>query len=364
MIIIPTRSLWLALSGFLSLLACSTNTSYCYDEHDALFLKYSSLGRDLSLREIALIRHDSRSCSIVERRHVSHSVINALGRILVHSTSAPQFQDRCLELLFKRIGIDVSAEGYAELRDAIAIRHHQKQVYGTFAVKKHGRVTYAVDELSVDRARSVAGLAPLQERIGSLNLGLNSGSIPLLWRHELALVPAHYPTKPGLRTQLMELVKEDQFVRSDDWHRVHPSKAQTDAIRLVDAKNLRIIRAIFAKFGFPSADEVARNGVVAFFLLVQHAARDVKFMNRAFRAARPLYLKGDLPPVFFALLTDRVRILNGEAQIYGTQSGVDGEGSFVYPIEDPADVDNRRAKMLMSPLPAKMLTIERRWPSK
>ena len=57
-------------------------------------------------------------------------------------------------------------------------------------------------------------------------------------------------------------------------------------------------------------------------------------------------------PTELAYLTDRVRINTGRPQLFGTQMLYDGDQARAYPkpLEDPAQVDHRRAKAQMEPL--------------
>jgi hypothetical protein len=66
--------------------------------------------------------------------------------------------------------------------------------------------------------------------------------------------------------------------------------------------------------------------------------------------SRPLMLKGELSREKYALLVDRVRLQQGKKQLYGSQlKGKPGHFE-VLPLEDPVNVDQRRAEMGMQPL--------------
>lgn len=53
-----------------------------------------------------------------------------------------------------------------------------------------------------------------------------------------------------------------------------------------------------------------------------------------------------------ALLEDRVALRQGKKQIYGSQIGFDSETKLYYvmPLEDPDNVDKRRAEVGLQPL--------------
>jgi hypothetical protein len=60
---------------------------------------------------------------------------------------------------------------------------------------------------------------------------------------------------------------------------------------------------------------------------------------------------GEVPPVQIAMLEDRIRTFEGRGQLYGTQFDWDEQGRLSpMPIEDPDNVDERRATVGLGPL--------------
>ena len=95
------------------------------------------------------------------------------------------------------------------------------------------------------------------------------------------------------------------------------------------------------RFGSPAAN--------AAFLLAQHSL-DVRLM----RAALPFLEKDKAPAKLggeaYALLFDRLQILLGEKQRFGTQVDTMGGWPQASPLEDPEGVDERRLALGMLPL--------------
>jgi hypothetical protein len=164
-------------------------------------------------------------------------------------------------------------------------------------------------------------------------------------------VPPDYPpTDPLLRAELLQMAKADQDARA----RIHPGAGLSESavrnVYSVDANNLAWLKLITALTGFPTAAEVGRDGVGALWLLVQHADADLEFQTRALEELQPLAAQGDLGRDSIAMLTDRVRLARGEAQVYGTQFLID-KGVFAMRLTEDVDhVEERRRSVGLPPL--------------
>lgn len=109
------------------------------------------------------------------------------------------------------------------------------------------------------------------------------------------------------------------------------------------------IMALIDRYGFPTQKTVGIGGVYAAFMLVQHADLDPEFQRKTLREVKALYEKHDVPGAIYAYLEDRVRVAEGRNQIFGTQiaGGFDAKELVVRPVEDPTDLDARRAAASM-----------------
>lgn len=164
--------------------------------------------------------------------------------------------------------------------------------------------------------------------------------------HEDAARAAAAPTDPALRQRLLDMQRVDQQVRGGDW-----SPAGVEKMAAVDAAHLPQIKRIVAEHdGLPSAAQVGGDGVAAAWLLVQHADRDPAFQAEVLAKLAPQVERGEIAARNMAMLTDRVLIAQGKPQRYGTQL-VANQGHWEpKPIEDPQQVDARRASVGDMPL--------------
>jgi len=118
----------------------------------------------------------------------------------------------------------------------------------------------------------------------------------------------------------------------------------------VDARNTARMHEIVEEYGWPTKSMVGGDGTRSAWLLVQHADMDVAFQRKCLALMRPRLADGQVSPADVAYLTDRVRVNEGEPQVYGTQFHLKDGQRQPRPIEEPEKVDERRASMGMKPL--------------
>lgn len=153
---------------------------------------------------------------------------------------------------------------------------------------------------------------------------------------------------PELRDELLAMMAEDQAVRTgvpppgDDRTPEELSAAWAD----VDASNALRMREILDEHGWPGWSLVGEDGALAAWVLIQHADFNLDLQRRGLEMLTAAVEAGDASPGDLAYLVDRVRVAEGRPQVYGTQvqMGPDGEPMPRTPIEDPENVDARRAE--------------------
>jgi hypothetical protein len=133
---------------------------------------------------------------------------------------------------------------------------------------------------------------------------------------------------PALRAELLDMMEEDQAGTGD-----------------FNARQSRLAE-IFDEHGWPGWQLVGEDGSTAAWLIVQHADLDVEFQRRGLALLEDAVAASDASPGDLAYLVDRVRVADGQPQVYGTQWTPDAAGEWQprTPIEDGANVDARRAE--------------------
>lgn len=165
-------------------------------------------------------------------------------------------------------------------------------------------------------------------------------------------------SRPALRTELLEMWAEDQRVRSllrsevarlnNNWGAPQLAPLYR-GIEQRDSVNFRRIRAIIAEQGWPALSQVGKDGSFAAWAIVQHS-NQVAFQEACVEAMEPLLRRGEVRPVEYAELVDRVRRNLQRRQRFGMAIRREGGLSSFYPIEDEAQVDERRKAIGLEPL--------------
>lgn len=115
-----------------------------------------------------------------------------------------------------------------------------------------------------------------------------------------------------------------------------------------DANQLRLDE-ILKQHGWPQKKDVGASAVSTAFLIIHHAPLET--MKRHYASVQKAAESGDLSKDSFAMFDDRLRMHEGRPQRYGTQMKGDKNGkNTIWPIEDEANVDKRRAEVGFKPL--------------
>lgn len=117
-----------------------------------------------------------------------------------------------------------------------------------------------------------------------------------------------------------------------------------DMERLHNDNALRLEAIIADIGGWPPADSIGAEAAEAAWLIAQHAIGLPDFQRRMLALMQDAAAAGAIPAWQPAYLEDRIRVLEGRPQIYGTQFDWDDTGVLCpAPIENAGEVNARRA---------------------
>ena len=141
----------------------------------------------------------------------------------------------------------------------------------------------------------------------------------------------------------------DEIEKKYGWES-NQMKAHWKIINEKDSVNLIKIKSLLDKYGWLGTDVIGEQGNSTMFLVIQHS--DIATQDKYLPMMREAVKNGKAKGSSLALLEDRVALRKRKKQIYGSQIGRDNDTKLYYvsPLEDPDNVDKRRAKVGLEPL--------------
>jgi hypothetical protein len=142
----------------------------------------------------------------------------------------------------------------------------------------------------------------------------------------------------------MGSIQEEYGMDSDEM------RSNLRTMEVIDSLNLLTVEKIVNERGWLGPDVLGFRGNLTMFLVIQHS--DLETQEKYLPIIQDAVKSGDARPDHLALLVDRVAIKQGRKQVYGSQFGADPETdeTFVSPLEDPDNVDKRRAEVGLNTL--------------
>ncbi|HUN16895.1 MAG TPA: hypothetical protein PK622_08790, partial [Saprospiraceae bacterium] len=96
-------------------------------------------------------------------------------------------------------------------------------------------------------------------------------------------------------------------------------------------------------FGFPTYSLVGYTNVPKAMTIIVHGP--LEYMEKVLPIAQKAFDEGNFDGYELAHLIDRILWLNGKKQVYGTQFYFIEDKIYLFPVEDPKNLEKRRKKM-------------------
>ena len=137
-----------------------------------------------------------------------------------------------------------------------------------------------------------------------------------------------------------------------------------EMIRIQDSISLEKVSKILDEKGWLEPGVVDREGDLTLFLIIFHANLETQL--KYLPVFKKALAEGKIRPIYVALLEDRIKLKNGEKQIYGTFIGWNNKtnSSYVRPLDDALNVDERRSKLELPPMNVYLEKWEIKWDPK
>ncbi|UOQ72866.1 DUF6624 domain-containing protein [Hymenobacter cellulosilyticus] len=118
------------------------------------------------------------------------------------------------------------------------------------------------------------------------------------------------------------------------------NKTIMDRMVQTDKTNLARVQVLLKQYGYPGKTLVGTPTNEAVWHVIQHNPATIPQYLPLIKAAAE---KGELPFSRYAMMLDRQLMTEGKEQLYGTQvTGYNGQPAFVWPIQNAAQVNQRR----------------------
>ena len=155
-----------------------------------------------------------------------------------------------------------------------------------------------------------------------------------------------------LAQKLIAMAEEDQRVLQ---HLVElgelPSEDYHPKMKAVHESNVAALKEAISHYGWPGISQVGREGAKSAWLIAQHAVFDQSFMSECVELLKHAVANEDAEGWQLAFLQDRVLIMSGKDQVYGTQFDVDeNRWPTPFPIAERDTVNVRRAALGLNSL--------------
>lgn len=160
-----------------------------------------------------------------------------------------------------------------------------------------------------------------------------------------------------IQNNLVNALNNDQKIRfkKDSLSKIYGNNSsEVDSIwtiiKKTDSLNLIIVTNILDNYGWPDTSQIGVDGNLAIWAVIQHTP-DIETHEKYLPLLKKA-TKNGFDKKYLAYSIDRIAVMKGKPQIYGTQLFPDPwTGKLaVYPIKNPLKVDKRREKIGLNPI--------------
>ncbi|MNY15333.1 hypothetical protein D3C86_1485410 [compost metagenome] len=163
-----------------------------------------------------------------------------------------------------------------------------------------------------------------------------------------------------IAARIIDLKNEDLKLRDKLIERGQLSEGYQEEMEKLHQKNAKLLDQIIAEIGYPTMDKVGKEASEATWLVIQHSIGQPEFMKKCVVLLENAVDENNADPKNLAYLTDRIAVLEGKPQLYGTQFDWDEKGKLSpNPFDDVKQVDARRKAIGLNTLEEQTALIRR-----
>ena len=150
----------------------------------------------------------------------------------------------------------------------------------------------------------------------------------------------------SIAKKIIELKNADLALREKLVQKGKLSDSYDVAMKSLHNENAKILDTIINAIGYPTIDVVGEEANEAAWLIIQHAIEQPSFMKKCAELLEIAVRERKADRKSLAFLTDRIAVLEGTPQLYGTQFDWDEYGKLSPNHFDDLSKVNERRKLL------------------
>lgn len=151
--------------------------------------------------------------------------------------------------------------------------------------------------------------------------------------------------------KIIELKNRDLRLRSKLVESGQLSDGYHEDMKNLHNENAKMLNDIIDAIGYPTIDKVGKEANEAAWLVIQHSIGQPTFMKNCAKLLEIAVSEGKADPKNLAYLTDRIAVLEGQPQLFGTQFDWDENGNLSpNQFDDLIKVNERRQSLGLIPL--------------
>lgn len=138
------------------------------------------------------------------------------------------------------------------------------------------------------------------------------------------------------------------------------SEGYNEEMKQLHNRNAEKLNDIIDSIGYPTTDKVGKEASEAAWLVIQHSIGRPDFMRKCAKLLEKAVVENKANPRSLAYLADRIAVLEGKPQLYGTQFDWDENGELSPNLfDDAVKVNQRRESVGLNTLEEQTVIIRR-----
>jgi hypothetical protein len=161
-----------------------------------------------------------------------------------------------------------------------------------------------------------------------------------------------------LQQYLLDLGRRDEETRTRLLKEGRLFGGYAEEMEQVHLENAEKLQRVVDEHGWPGISLVGEDGAQAAWLIAQHAISNPPFQRACMASIARAVHENEVPPAYFAFLTDRILYNQRKPQQFGTVFDWDEDDEISpWQIDDADTVDERRASVGLPPLQDAIATV-------